>query len=112
MLAMLHGVVHAAGAEYLPADGAINGVDDVMLQASLQFVGLHELLSQLDGPADVLLELAAEDFHPLYFLLVSLLALTPGLSALTVVCKASIHLTINHYSNIYNPIYRREMWVP
>lgn len=97
MLAMLHGVVHAASAEYLPADGAINGVDDVMLQTSLQFVRLHELLSQFDGPTDVLLELTAEDLHPLYLLLLSLLALTPGLRALTVVCKASIHLTINHY---------------
>ena len=57
------------------------------------------MLSQLDGFADALLELAAEDLHPLYLLLLSLLALAPDLSALTTVDKASIHLANIHYSN-------------
>ncbi len=65
VLAVLQRTVHATRAQCLPANCAVNRIDDVVLEAPLQVIVLHEGLAQLDGFADAAGELAVEDGDPL-----------------------------------------------
>lgn len=74
MFAVQEVAVHAAGAEDLPTDSAIDREDDVVLQATLQLRVLHYRFPDLDRLLHRLMEVSIQSLDPLepWFLLLLL----------------------------------------